>query len=51
MIKTCFIEQITETESLEANLILCQYNLDLMSRFLRLESNFLKSTQKQIAQQ
>ena len=51
MNKTSSIEQLSETQNLEAYLILRQNNLDPMSRFIELKSNILNLTQKQIVQQ
>ena len=49
MNNTFSLEQISKTGNLDANLILRQYKLDLMSRFMEMKSNNPKLTQKQIA--
>ena len=41
------LEQISKTGNLDANLILRQYKLDLMSRFMEMKSNNPKLTQKE----
>ena len=43
------LEQLSKTGSLVANLILRQYNLDLMSRFIDIKSDNPKLTGKQTA--
>ena len=51
MNSTYSLDQLSETGSLGAHLILRHYNLGIMSRFTEIKSNHLKLTQKQIAQQ
>ena len=49
MNNTFSLEQISKTGNLDANLILRQYKLDIMARFMETKSNNPKLTQKQIA--
>ena len=51
MNNTFSLEQISKTGNLDANLILRQYKLDLMSRFMEMKSNNPKFTQKQISKE
>ena len=46
---TFFLEEISKTVNLDANLLLRQYKLDLMSRFMKIKSINQILTQKQIA--
>ena len=48
MNNTFSLEQISKTGNLDANLILRQYKLDIMARFMETKSNNPKLTQKQI---
>ena len=48
---TYSLEQISRTGNLDINLILRQYKLDLMCKFMDIKSNNPKLTQKQIAKQ
>ena len=48
---TCSLVQISITGNLDATLILRQYKLDLLSRFMEIESHKPNLTQKDIAQQ
>ena len=48
MINTYSLEQMSETGNLDANLILRQYNLDLMWRFKETTSINPRLTQEQI---
>ena len=49
MNNTFSLKQISKTGNLDANLILRQYKLDIMARFMETKSNNPKLTQKQIA--
>ena len=49
MNNTFSLEQISKTGNLDANLILRQYKLDIMAKFMETKSNNPKLTQKQIA--
>ena len=51
MNNTSYLEQISETGNLDATLILRQYKLDLMSRFMALKYNNPKLRQDQIAKE
>ena len=51
MNNTFSLEQISKTGELNANLILRQYKLDLMARFMEKKSNNPKLTQKEIAKE
>ena len=51
MKKTLPLEQISKTGKLDANLILRQYKLDLMSQFMELESSNPKVRQDQKAKE
>ena len=48
---TFSLEQISKTGNLDANLLLRQYKLELMSRFVEIKSITPKLTQKQIAKE
>ena len=51
MNNTFSLEQISKTGNLDANLILRQYKLDIMARFMEMKSNNPKLTQKQICKE
>ena len=51
MNNTFSLEQISKTGNLNADLILRQYKLDLMCRFMEMKSNNPKFTQKQISRE
>ena len=45
------IDQISKTGNLDGNLILRQYDFDLMAKFMKIKSNDPNLTQKRIAKQ